>query len=84
MFKPTPQAEELKRMGTRSMYDFVDTQVKLGRYNAWLERASRALPPYAQRSSRAAGSSMPIADDVRRLLQLLAQARTRSVVPVPL
>jgi len=77
MVKPIPQAEQMSRMGMRTHYDFVDAQVKLGRYKAWLDRAARALPPYAERCSRESGVEVPIAEEVRRLLTVLAQARER-------
>lgn len=77
MIKPTPHEEEMGRIGAHMIHDFVDAQVKLGRYKAWLKRAARALPPYADRSSRTTGGAMPIADELRRLLGFLEQERTR-------
>lgn len=77
MIKPTPHQEELGRVGAKTYHDFIDSQIKLGRYNAWLGRATRTLPPYADRSSRTTGEGAPIADDVSRLLWILEQARAR-------
>jgi hypothetical protein len=73
--KPVPLKSELDKIRTASPLEFIQGQLKLGRYKAWLERAAQNLGPYAERCVRATAEARPVADDVRRLLGLVADAR---------
>lgn len=75
--KPTPLEEDLTRIGVRTARDFAVAMAKLGRHKVWLERAAAALPPYAERCARGAGDTAPIEEELRRLLEVLAQERAR-------